>query len=122
METAAVSMLKAELFRALGHPMRVRVLERLADSELNVGELQRLLVIDAGGVSAHLSILRRQGLVESRRDGTSVFYRLRDPRVRQLLELTRTMITAQLHNTQMVLRDLDEAVAEPRLGPATPTP
>jgi ArsR family transcriptional regulator len=121
META-VRVLKAELFRALGHPMRIRVLERLADDELNVSELQALLAIDAGGVSAHLSTLRKQGLVESRRDGTSIFYRLRDPRVRQLLELTRTMITAQLQDAQMVLRDLDEAVTEPHLRSATGTP
>jgi ArsR family transcriptional regulator len=106
-EAPAISEMKAELFRALGHPMRVRILERLVDGERSVSELQALLGIDVGGISAHLATLRKQSLVEARRDGTSVFYRVKDPRVLQLLDLTRQMLSAQLEDAQALLRDLN---------------
>jgi ArsR family transcriptional regulator len=107
MEMSAIGEMKAEVFRALGHPMRIRILERLAGDERSVGELQGLLAIDAGGISAHLGTLRKQGLVEARRDGTSVFYRVRDARILQMLELARQLLSAQLQDTQVILRDLD---------------
>ncbi len=69
---------KAALFRTLGHPARVRILELLRDGERSVGALQEGLGLDSGGTSQHLAALRRIGLVESRREGTSVYYRAAD--------------------------------------------
>ena len=76
-----VHEVKASLFRVLGHPARVRILELLRDGERSVGALQAELGLDSGGTSQHLAALRRIGLVESRREGTSVFYRVADERV-----------------------------------------
>jgi ArsR family transcriptional regulator len=67
-----VHEVKANLFRVLGHPARVRILELLREGERSVGTLQTELELDSGGTSQHLAALRRIGLVASRRDGNSV--------------------------------------------------
>lgn len=75
-----VYRLKAELFRTLGHPARVRLLELLGERERTVGELQDALELDSSGASQHLSVLRRQGLIDGRKVGTSVVCRVKDAR------------------------------------------
>ena len=98
---------KANLFRVLGHPARVRILEILRDEgERSVGALQAELELDSGGTSQHLAALRRIGLVESRREGTSVFYRVSDERAFELLEAGRAIIARQLSEQQELLREL----------------
>lgn len=104
-----VHEIKASLFRVLGHPARVRILEVLRDEgERSVGALQDELHLDSGGTSQHLAALRRIGLVESRREGTSVFYRVADARVFDLLEAARAIIARQLEDQQSLLRELQE--------------
>lgn len=110
-----IYVVKAELFRVLGHPARVRILELLRDGERGVSELQAALQLDSSGTSQHLGVLRRQGVLESRREGTSVFYRVRDPRTFQLLEVARQILTSSLEATQALL----EQMATPSPG-ATP--
>lgn len=102
-----IHVVKAELFRVLGHPMRVRILEVLRDGERTVGDLQAALGLDSSGTSQHLAALRRQGLVEGRREGTSVYYRAKDPRVFQLLESARQILTSSLTETQALLTELE---------------
>ena len=98
---------KAAMFRTLGHPARVRILELLHDGELSVGALQEALGLDSGGTSQHLAALRRIGLVESRREGTSVFYRASDPQVFEQLEVGRTLIARSLAEQQSLLEELE---------------
>ena len=102
-----VHEVKAKLFRVLGHPARVRILELLRDGERSVGALQTELELDSGGTSQHLAALRRIGLVESRREGTSVYYRVGDERVFELLEAGRAIIARQLSEQQSILQDLE---------------
>ena len=97
---------KAALFRTLGHPARVRILELLRDGEHSVGALQEALGLDSGGTSQHLAALRRIGLVESRKEGTSVFYRVADPRVLDLLDIGRALIARSLQEQQVLLEEL----------------
>lgn len=102
--------LKADFFRVLGHPARVRLLQALGDGERSVGALQVALDLDSSAVSQHLSALRRQGLVAGRREGTSVYYRVSDPRTLELLELARSIIASTLEQNMALLDDLsDEA-------------
>lgn len=101
-----VYALKADFFRVLGHPARVRILQLLRDRECSVGALQEALGLDSSAVSQHLAALRRQGLVASRRAGTSVYYRVSDPRTLQLLELAKGIITSTLEQNQALLDDL----------------
>src|SRR3954468_6577171 len=98
---------KANLFRVLGHPARVRILELLRDGERSVGALQAELELDSGGTSQHLAALRRIGLVVSRKEGTSVYYRAADRRVFGLLEAGRAIITRRLAGEQSLLRELE---------------
>jgi ArsR family transcriptional regulator len=100
---------KAELFRTLGHPARVRILELLRDGERSVGALQAELGLDSGGTSQQLAALRRIGLVESRREGTSVLYRVSDEDVFGLLELARAILG---RGAQSQRARLDELAAE----------
>jgi DNA-binding transcriptional ArsR family regulator len=102
-----VREVKANLFRVLGHPARVRLLELLHEGERSVGALQAELGLDSGGTSQHLAALRRIGLVESRREGTSVYYRVDDERVFDLLAVARAIITRQLADQQSILRELE---------------
>jgi DNA-binding transcriptional ArsR family regulator len=101
-----VHEVKANLFRVLGHPARVRILELLRDGERSVGALQSELELDSGGTSQHLAALRRIGVVESRRDGTSVYYRVDDQNVFALLEAGRSIIGRRLSEQQSILQDL----------------
>ena len=109
----AIHRVKAEFFRALGHPVRVRVLELLRDGERSVGELQAALDMESSGTSQHLSAMRKQGLLETRREGTSVYYRVRDPRTFQLLEVARQILTSHYEETQALLDDLSTPAPPP---------
>src|SRR5260370_15350475 len=84
-EADSVHEVKATLFRVLGHPARVRILELLREGERSVGTLQAELELDSSGTSQHLAALRRIGLVASRRDGNNVYYRVHDEAVFYLL-------------------------------------
>jgi ArsR family transcriptional regulator len=104
-----VHVAKAALFRSLGHPARVRILELLRDGEQTVGALQEALALDSGGTSQHLAALRRVGLVEARRAGTSVYYSASDARTSVLLATARELVTRHLEQQQLVLRDFGDA-------------
>jgi len=101
-----VYALKADFFRALGHPVRIRLLQLLRDGERTVGSLQAALDLDSGGTSQQLAVLRKQGLVVGRREGTSVYYRVRDPRTLELLELAKGIITSTLEENRALLDGL----------------
>ena len=106
--------LKAEFFRTLGHPVRVRMLQLLRDGEMSVGALQAALALDSSGTSQHLAALRKQGLVSSRRDGTSVYYSVKDERMLALLQLAKEIISSSLEENRQLL---DELAAQD-FGPA----
>jgi DNA-binding transcriptional ArsR family regulator len=108
-----VYVAKAQLFRVLGHPVRIRILELLVGGERTVGDLQNELALDSSGTSQHLAALRQQGVLENRRAGTSTYYRIRDPRVSQLLAVSRQILTSALSDSQALLSDLS---GEPAAG------
>ena len=110
-----VYVVKARLFRVLGHPVRIRILELLSDGERTVGDLQAQLDLDSSGTSQHLGALRQLGLLDTRREGTSVYYRIRDPRVSQLLGVARQILTSALSDSHALLSEL---ASEPAPRPA----
>lgn len=95
----------------LGHPKRVRILELLQDGERAVGELQVQIELDSSGTSQHLAALRRLGLIEGRRRGTSVYYRVCDERVFDLLSTARAIVTTRITHAQSLLAGLDDLEA-----------
>ncbi len=103
-----IHRIKAEFFRTLGHPTRIRVLELLRGGEMTGGDLQAELGIDSSGASQHLSAMRRQGILEARKEGTSVFYKVRDPRIFQMLESARQVIGSHLEEANALLGELGE--------------
>ena len=77
----------ASVARALADPKRLCVLERLAAGERSVSDLSRDIGCQVPNMSQHLAVLRSSGLVTARRDGTTVYYRLADPRVLEAYKL-----------------------------------
>ena len=105
-----LSEVKADLFKALGHPARVRALEVLVEGERTVGELQPLVGIEASHLSQQLGVLRRAGLVTTRKEGSNVVYSLKSPIVAELLEVAKRFLAASLAETRDLLADLAEEV------------
>src|SRR4051794_18502378 len=105
-----LSEIKAELFKALGHPARVRALEVLAERERSVGELQPLVGIESSHLSQQLGVLRRAGLVTTRKEGSSVIYALRDPLVAELLAVGQQLFRSTPSQTSDLLAELTAEV------------
>jgi len=104
-----VTEAKADLFKALGHPMRVRVLELLAEGERTMGELAAESGTELSHLSQHVSVLRRAGVVDSQRVRTTVLCTLRDPQTAELLAVARRLISTNLRHGQALLAALDDA-------------
>jgi DNA-binding transcriptional ArsR family regulator len=81
----------AAVARALGDPKRLCVLESLAGGEASVGELATRVSCQVPNMSQHLSVLRSAGLVAARRDGSTVYYRLADPRILEACQLLQSL-------------------------------
>lgn len=104
-----VAEAKADLFKALAHPARVRVLELLAEREQTVGELAEATGLELSHLSQQVSVLRRAGIVDSRRVRSSVICALRDPQTAELLAVARRLLSRNLRDGQALLAALDDA-------------
>jgi DNA-binding transcriptional ArsR family regulator len=100
---------KADLFKALAHPARVRVLELLAEREHTVGELAESTGLELSHLSQQVAVLRRAGIVDSRRVRNNVICALRDPQTAELLAVARRLLTRNLRQGQALLAALDGA-------------
>jgi ArsR family transcriptional regulator len=99
-------MFKAQFFRALAHPTRIRMLEILVRGARTVQELQEQLALDQPIVSQQLAVLRHQGIVSAHKEGWSVRYALRDPLVGALLDVARRIFDNRLGDSSGMLREL----------------
>jgi len=97
---------KAEFFRTLGHPVRIRVLELLQAGPRPVRELLTEIPIEASRLSQQLAVLRRAGLVCARRDGGTVYYALGSAEVADLLLAARRILTEMLTGQTALLTEL----------------
>lgn len=109
META-LHRFKAEFFKALSHPLRLAILDSLRTGEKSVSQLVAELKYDQPSVSQQLSILRQRGFVETRKEGTTVFYRTADPDVYTFLDVGRTIFERQLAQSGKVLAQIRQEV------------
>jgi DNA-binding transcriptional ArsR family regulator len=91
---------KAKLFKALAHPTRVKIVDLLRGDPRTVSELQAELRIEPSSVSQQLAVLRAQNIVQARREGTSVYYTVRDRQVFLLLDVARRIFDAHLTELQ----------------------
>jgi DNA-binding transcriptional ArsR family regulator len=97
---------KARFFKALAHPVRIRIVELLVGRHRSVQELQAALGLDQSSVSQHLAVLRANQVVTARKEGVTVQYALRDPLVGDLLAVARRIFGSQLAGTRGMLREL----------------
>jgi DNA-binding transcriptional ArsR family regulator len=97
---------KAEFFKALAHPTRIRILEILVRGARTVQELQAALGLDQPSVSQQLAVLRAKQIVAARKEGAAVRYEVRDPSLGELLDVARRIFDNQLIGTQTMLREL----------------
>lgn len=102
----ALQLFKAEFFKALAHPLRIRILEILMGRARSVQELQEALAADQPTVSQQLAVLRAKNIVTASKEGTTVRYALRDPSVVELLAVARRIFNNQLIGSQSMLREL----------------
>lgn len=108
MSSVPLYQAKAELFRTLGHPIRIRVLELLQDGPLPVRHLLGDLDIEASNLSQQLAVLRRAGLVTSARDGSTVLYTLATPDVADLLAAGRQILASRWRDAEGLLAELNQ--------------
>jgi ArsR family transcriptional regulator len=98
--------LKAEFFKTLGHPARIRVLELLSEREHAVAEMLPEVGIEPAHLSQQLAVLRRANLVKTRKEGSTVYYSLTSPQVAELLRVARTILSGLLAGQAELLADL----------------
>jgi DNA-binding transcriptional ArsR family regulator len=98
--------LKAEFFKTLGHPVRIRVLELLSQREHAVSELLAAIPIEPASLSQQMAVLRRAGLVTPRREGSAVHYSVTSPQVSELMAVARAILTGVLTGQVELLEDL----------------
>ncbi|MEV1052669.1 metalloregulator ArsR/SmtB family transcription factor [Streptomyces sp. NPDC049887] len=100
---------KAEFFRMLGHPVRIRVLELLQDAPMPVRDLLAAIDVEPSALSQQLAVLRRSGIVTSVRDGSTVVYELAGGDVAQLMRAARRILTEVLAGQSELLEELRES-------------
>lgn len=103
-----IQQFKADFFKALAHPMRIRILEILSLGERNVNELQGMLGSEGSAVSQQLAVLRAKNLVNTVKEGTTVIYSLRDPLIKDLLEVARQIFNNHLVESISLLEDISK--------------
>lgn len=94
---------KADFFKALAHPVRIRIIELLSEKDYSVNELQALLGSEGSTVSQQLTVLRAKQIVSGTKDGSKVIYSLRDPAIAEVLQAARTVISNQFADTIALL-------------------
>ncbi|RPE46635.1 ArsR family transcriptional regulator [Streptomyces sp. Ag109_O5-1] len=104
--------LKAEFFKTLGHPARIRVLELLSEREHAVAEMLPEVGIEAAHLSQQLAVLRRANLVRTRKEGSNVYYSLASPELAELLRVARSILSGVLTGQAELLADLMAAQSE----------
>ncbi|CAG7644008.1 ArsR/SmtB family transcription factor [Paenibacillus allorhizosphaerae] len=101
-----IQQFKAEFFKALAHPLRIRILEVLCEGDKNVNELQAILGTEGSAVSQQLAVLRNKNVVSGTKEGTSVIYSLRDPLIKDLLKVAKQIFDNHLVDAISLLENI----------------
>jgi len=98
---------KSEFFKALAHPIRIRILDSLRDGEKGVNELSEILKIEPANVSQQLAILRVRNIVVGRKVGSNVYYTVSDPTLFHLLDVAREIFNNHLVGVRDMLQQME---------------
>jgi DNA-binding transcriptional ArsR family regulator len=105
-DSTDLSLFKAEFFKALAHPLRIRIVDELRNGEIGVNDLSARLDAEQSTLSQQLAILRARHIVNARKDGLSVFYSIRDPEIFRLLDVAKKIFNRHLVGVQAMLAHL----------------
>ena len=111
--TTPIYQVKAEFFKTLGHPARIRVLEVLRDGERPVSELIPEVGIEASHLSQQLGVMRRANIIQVRKVGANVYYSVSEPMLFELLDVAKRIITSSLTETQELLEQMQSSDTRP---------
>jgi len=101
-----ITRLTAEFLKSLAHPVRVRILRMLTPGERCVCELVAGIDIEQSNLSQHLGVLKKQGIIDARKEGTKVFYRILHPSVLEVIGAVEKTIGEQISASQSLLKQL----------------
>jgi len=90
--TSQIFLLHAEVCKTLSHPKRLQILDILRENEMSAGDIVKKMRISKANVSQHLAVMRNAGILEARREGVNVYYRISSPKVIQACELMREVL------------------------------
>ena len=96
----SISEMHAEVCKTLGSPVRIEILNALRDGEKTVGQLSGELELKQANVSQHLAVLRQRRVVTTRKEGTSIYYGVSNPKIIQACQLMRDVLLEQLKEAQ----------------------
>lgn len=99
---------KADFFKALAHPLRIRILEVLIEGEKSVNEIQQLVGVEGSAVSQQLTVLRSKNIVLGVKEGNRVIYSLKDPTIIELLDVAKKIFNNHLVDTISILDKLND--------------
>lgn len=106
--SSAIRRLKADILQAVAHPTRIAIVEELQRGETSAGALIARLGLDQANASQHLAILKTRQIVSHRKEGSQVFYSLRDPAMGEVLDLLKRMCKRRLEETMTLLEEMGE--------------
>ena len=95
--------LQAEVCKTLASPKRLEIINALKEGEKTVGELVEILGVPKANVSQHLAVMRHKGILNSRRDGVNIYYRIANPKVVQACGLMREVLTEQMQEKSRLI-------------------
>ena len=96
--------MQAEICKTLANPKRLEIINALKDGELSVGDLVESLGITKANVSQHLAVLRQNRVVNTRRDGVNIFYRINNPKIIEACSLMKSVLLEQLEENERLAR------------------
>jgi DNA-binding transcriptional ArsR family regulator len=115
-----IYQVKADFFKTLSHPARIRILEVLRDGEQSVSQLIPEVGLESSHLSQQLAVLRRANILEARKEGTTVHYSVTDERIFQLLEVAKAIITSTLAESTELIAQLNSLDFAEHRTPSAP--
>jgi ArsR family transcriptional regulator len=107
MEKTDIFELHADLCKTLSNPKRLMILALLAKKEMSVGEIAEVVSVPLSNVSQHLSLLKAQSLVQTRKDGQTVYYSLSDRRIIEACTLIRSVLLDKMKERGQIAQEID---------------
>lgn len=107
-KTMALYELQAEICRALSHPVRLHILDLLAENEMTSTELLEILQIPKANLSQHLSVLKDTGILKTRKEGQFQYLSLAVPKIKDACSLVRTILSERLEEQSSIMNELQK--------------